>query len=291
MREFLTRNGWFSDPAGYHRTPPRLRAVSLIPRQTRHLGRRVGYAELSFESEYEPHPGEPARERWLAQDDNGTAVAYVLEHPNADRPWLVCTHGFGMGQPERQPDGPDGPLDPRGSGPERPDARAAAPRPALGDAHERRRAAAARVRERAPSVLAGGLGHPAHGRLDPLPLRCAGRPLRRLARGLCGLPRFRVHRRPRLRHRRDSRGRLRLARPGQRALGLQGLRRRSADRLVAREPRDVPGLAADLRAAPVRSRSASSTRASRIGSPARTRRVRSGGIGVGRRSSGSRRAT
>jgi hypothetical protein len=99
MREFLTRNGWFSDPAGYHRTPPRLRAVSLIPRQTRHLGRRVGYAELSFESEYEPHPGEPARERWLAQDDNGTAVAYVLEHPNADRPWLLCTHGFGMGQP------------------------------------------------------------------------------------------------------------------------------------------------------------------------------------------------
>ena len=107
MREFLTRNGWFNDPSGYHRTPPPLRAVSQIPRRIRHLGSGVGwrvdYTELSFESEYEPHPGEPARERWLSQEDNGTAVAYVLEHvadhPRARRPWLVCTHGFGMGQP------------------------------------------------------------------------------------------------------------------------------------------------------------------------------------------------
>jgi len=98
MREFLTRNAWLDAPTGYHRTPPQLRAVSLIPRRMRHLGRRVDYGELSFESEYEPHPGEPARERWLSQEENGTAVAYVLEHPNAHRPWLVCTHGFGMGQ-------------------------------------------------------------------------------------------------------------------------------------------------------------------------------------------------
>jgi hypothetical protein len=99
MRDFLDRNGWFSDPAGYHRTPPRLRAVTRTPRRIRHLGRKVDYTELAFESEYEPHPGEPARERWLAQEDNGTAVAYLLEHAGGDRPWLVCTHGFGMGQP------------------------------------------------------------------------------------------------------------------------------------------------------------------------------------------------
>jgi hypothetical protein len=99
MRDFLDRNGWFSDPTGYHRTPPRLRAVTRTPRRIRHLGRKLDYTELAFESEYEPHPGEPARERWLAQEDNGTAVAYLLEHAGGDRPWLVCTHGFGMGQP------------------------------------------------------------------------------------------------------------------------------------------------------------------------------------------------
>lgn len=99
MRDFLDRNGWFSDPAAYHRTPPRLRAVIRTPQRVRHLGRKIDYTELAFESEYEPHPGEPARERWLAQEENGTAVAYLLEHAGGDRPWLVCTHGFGMGQP------------------------------------------------------------------------------------------------------------------------------------------------------------------------------------------------
>jgi hypothetical protein len=98
MREFLDRNGWFENPAGYHRTPPRLRGTTLTPRRIRHMGRRVELRELAFESEYEPHPGEPARERWLAQDENGTAVAYLLEHPSPDRPWIVATHGFGMGQ-------------------------------------------------------------------------------------------------------------------------------------------------------------------------------------------------
>lgn len=99
MREFLARNDWFAQPAGYHRTPPRVRGASLRTRSMRHLGRRISVGELSFESEYEPHPGEPARERWLSQDENATAVAWVLEHPGGDRPWLVATHGFGMGQP------------------------------------------------------------------------------------------------------------------------------------------------------------------------------------------------
>lgn len=99
MRDFLARNGWFDDPAGYHRTPPRLRGARLTPHPIRHLGRRVALSELSFESDYEPHPGEPARERWLAQEENSTAVAWVLEHPGGERPWLVAVHGFGMGQP------------------------------------------------------------------------------------------------------------------------------------------------------------------------------------------------
>ncbi|MHA7837116.1 MAG: alpha/beta hydrolase family protein [bacterium] len=97
MRDFLERNGWLQDPAGYHREPPALRAPQISKKTTGSLGRRSRYQELSFESEFEPHPGEPGRERWLAHDDNGTALAYVLEHTDRDRPWLVCTHGFSMG--------------------------------------------------------------------------------------------------------------------------------------------------------------------------------------------------
>lgn len=99
MRDFLAERGWYDDPAGYHRTPPPLRTPQRAERVARGIGGSTEFVELAFESEYEPHPGEPGRERWLSNDDNTTAVAYVLEHARGDRPWLVCVHGFGMGQP------------------------------------------------------------------------------------------------------------------------------------------------------------------------------------------------
>ncbi|MEM9175542.1 MAG: alpha/beta hydrolase [Myxococcota bacterium] len=99
MREFIETNGWYDDPAAYHRTPPPLRAPQTAERTTSGLRGTTRFTELVFESEYEPHPGEPGRERWLAHDDNGTATAYVLEHADGDRPWIVAVHGFSMGQP------------------------------------------------------------------------------------------------------------------------------------------------------------------------------------------------
>ncbi len=97
MREFLDRRGWLADPAGYHREPPALRAPQISGPRRSPLLRGSTYREISFESDYEPHPGEPGRERWLAHEENGTAVAHVLEHEGGDRPWLVCSHGFSMG--------------------------------------------------------------------------------------------------------------------------------------------------------------------------------------------------
>ena len=99
MREFIETRGWYADPSGYHMTPPPLRAGQMTERESTGLRGTTRFKELVFESEYEPHPGEPGRERWLAHGDNGTAAAYVLEHEGADRPWLVCVHGFSMGQP------------------------------------------------------------------------------------------------------------------------------------------------------------------------------------------------
>jgi hypothetical protein len=99
MRDFIETNGWFADPSGYHQTPPPLRVPRMTPKRAFGLFGSVDYEEMVFESEYEPHPGEPGRERWLAQDDNGTATAYVMRHEDAGRPWFICTHAFGMGQP------------------------------------------------------------------------------------------------------------------------------------------------------------------------------------------------
>lgn len=98
-RDLYASRGWLEDPARYHRTPPPLERVLLTEDSTWEGPRRRAYRQLTFESGFEPHVGEPGREGWLAHETNGHAHAYLLEHKGAPRPWLLCAHGFGMGAP------------------------------------------------------------------------------------------------------------------------------------------------------------------------------------------------
>jgi hypothetical protein len=88
------RRGWLEHPASYHETPSAPVAAAIRP--TRGPGPR--YEVLSFRSGYEPHADEPGRDRYLADAPNATAYAWVLRH-RTPRPWVVCVHGAGMGQP------------------------------------------------------------------------------------------------------------------------------------------------------------------------------------------------
>lgn len=87
--------GWVNGPRGFHVDPPALERPGVRP--ARWLG--LGYERLTFDSLYEPHDGEPGRDRWLAHEANRTAYAWVLRHRDGPRPWLVCLHGFGTGRP------------------------------------------------------------------------------------------------------------------------------------------------------------------------------------------------
>jgi hypothetical protein len=98
-RRLFEERGWLASPASYHRTPPPLLDPELREERTWAGPRRRRFQRLVFPSGYEPHAGEPGRERWLEHPSNGTAHAYVLEHQGRPRPWLVCVHGFGMGSP------------------------------------------------------------------------------------------------------------------------------------------------------------------------------------------------
>jgi len=99
MHAFLDAAGWLQDPAGYFRSPPAVGEWTSSEESTwLGIGRRH-YQHVVWNSGFEPHPGEPGGERWLAREENQMAHAYVLEHPGAPRPWLVCVHGFGMGAP------------------------------------------------------------------------------------------------------------------------------------------------------------------------------------------------
>jgi dienelactone hydrolase len=94
-RELFDSRGWLEKPTDYHPAPPDLERPSL--RRARVRG--IAYEHLWFDSGYEPHPGEPGRERWLSYAANRTAHAWVLRHAGPERPWLVCVHGYVMGWP------------------------------------------------------------------------------------------------------------------------------------------------------------------------------------------------
>ena len=86
-------NGWFSDPATYHREPPPLENPEVHYEERK--GRKIEC--LTFDSLYEPREEEPGRERWLSYKRNPTAYAWILRHPGEERPWLICIHGIRMG--------------------------------------------------------------------------------------------------------------------------------------------------------------------------------------------------
>ncbi len=92
-RELFEEKGWLEKPAGYHSVPSPLDSPTL---RAAHV-RGIDYEQLTFESGFEPHSDEPGRDRWLSYRANRTARAWVLRHRDANRPWLVCIHGYQMG--------------------------------------------------------------------------------------------------------------------------------------------------------------------------------------------------
>jgi dienelactone hydrolase len=87
--------GWLDEPERYHHEPE----APVGAMVTRERALNQAYEHLTFPSLYEPHAGEPGRDRWLDYHENRTAHAWVLRNREAGRPWLVCIHGWGMGTP------------------------------------------------------------------------------------------------------------------------------------------------------------------------------------------------
>ena len=87
--------GWLANPTSYHLEPPPL--TSPMVSSARHWGR--DFQHLRFVSDYEPHLGEPGRERWLGYRPCREAHAWLLRHTDRPRPWLICVHGYRMGFP------------------------------------------------------------------------------------------------------------------------------------------------------------------------------------------------
>lgn len=96
LLEVYGEKGWLDEPAGFHREPPDLDRVRIVSGRRGHHR----FEHMSFESDYEPDPDDPVRERWLGYEANRSAHAWLLRHSRQEnRPWVICLHGIGMGNP------------------------------------------------------------------------------------------------------------------------------------------------------------------------------------------------
>jgi hypothetical protein len=95
------QRGWLDDATGYHTEPPPLAGWSFRPQRRAWIPglRNLSFEHLACPSDYEPHPEEPGRERWLSYTPMRTAHAWLLRHAGPPRPWLVCVHAYRMGFP------------------------------------------------------------------------------------------------------------------------------------------------------------------------------------------------
>ena len=96
--EFYGQQGWLDKPEGFFAAPPALTDVTV--RTVNNMGRT--YERMFFDSGYEPHAGEPGRERWLSYTGNNREYGLMLRH-RRPRPWLVCVHGAEMGRAALDP--------------------------------------------------------------------------------------------------------------------------------------------------------------------------------------------
>jgi len=92
--EMFNDMGWVDNPRSYHLEPTPISR----PKFERKSAVGLGYEHMTMSSAYEPHKGEPGRERWLDYRRNRNAHAWILRHPGAPRPWLICINGYRTGK-------------------------------------------------------------------------------------------------------------------------------------------------------------------------------------------------
>jgi dienelactone hydrolase len=93
---FIADNGFLTEPGSFHELPPELESPVLSSKRVH--GHDCEY--ISFDSAFEPRSQLPGRDRWLSYGENYTCHGLILRH-NRPGPWLLCVHGFGMGDPGR----------------------------------------------------------------------------------------------------------------------------------------------------------------------------------------------
>jgi len=95
LEALLDTNGWQQDPQSFHKDPPPPERVQVV--RQRRFG--VDYERVTFDSGFTLPPELPGAQTWMGYENNNRCSANMLRHPGAPRPWLMCIHGYRMGEP------------------------------------------------------------------------------------------------------------------------------------------------------------------------------------------------
>ncbi len=94
LEEVAGQRGWLEHPERLHAAPPAPERVYV--QQARVYG--WTYERVSYPSGFAPDPELPGADLWAQHQGNRQALGWVLRHPGPPRPWLVCVHGYRMGE-------------------------------------------------------------------------------------------------------------------------------------------------------------------------------------------------
>lgn len=94
LETVMQSRGWVERPETLHPAPPAPERIYV--QQARVYG--WTYERVSYPSGFVPDAELPGAEMWAQHQNNRQAVAWVLRHPGPPRPWLMCIHGYRMGE-------------------------------------------------------------------------------------------------------------------------------------------------------------------------------------------------
>lgn len=93
FEDYLGRKRLRSRLHALHPQPPDLIKVEAEDRRL--FGQ--DYRHITFDSTYAPDEDMPGAKAWMRHSANRQAHVRILEHPGGARPWLLCIHGYRMG--------------------------------------------------------------------------------------------------------------------------------------------------------------------------------------------------
>jgi hypothetical protein len=93
-RTLFDEQGWIKNPRSYHQEPPA--TTDLVVKSAPFAG--LPLERFRFDSDFEPHPDEPGRDRWLNYPKVNEAAGWILRHDDYEnRPWIFVVNGYRTG--------------------------------------------------------------------------------------------------------------------------------------------------------------------------------------------------